>query len=241
MGIHTTEAIVLRQYPFRETSVTVTCFSDRFGKFKGLVKGLRAQPSRHRSHMEPLTVNRLVFYDTLTSHLHLISQCELLQPLSGLQRDVETFRLAAWCSELVEAVMPLEEPHPGAYGLLKNALVRLEQGWTDAPSLEAHFLVRVLRVAGFQPQVDECTGCGRRVRSRAHWSARQGGLLCEACLHHDPRAAEIPPAVLDTLEQLAEAELPPTLEPALAHALRGRLDDFVRWRLDRPLKTVGQS
>ena len=239
MAIHTTEAIVLRQYPFRETSVTVTCFSDGFGKFKGLVKGLRAQPNRHRSQMEPLTVNRLVFYDTRTSSLHLISQCELLLPLLGLQRSVETFRLAAWCSELVDAVMPLEEPHPGTYGLLKDTLRRLDQGWTDALSLEAHFLVRLLRIAGFQPQLDECTGCGSHVRRRAHWSARAGGVLCDACLHQDPRAAMIPPAILDALEQLAQAEAPPALEPGIAQALRGRLDEFVRWRLEKPLKTAG--
>ncbi|MBI3320314.1 MAG: recombination protein O N-terminal domain-containing protein, partial [Candidatus Omnitrophica bacterium] len=73
MGIHTADAIVLRQYPFRETSVVVTCFTDRFGKIKGLVKGLRDGRARYRSAMEPMTVNRIVFYDTRTSALHLIS------------------------------------------------------------------------------------------------------------------------------------------------------------------------
>ena len=73
MGIHTTDAIVLRRYPFRDTSVTVSVLTDRYGKLKGLVKGLRAQPNRYRSAMEPLTINRIVFYDTRTSQLHLIS------------------------------------------------------------------------------------------------------------------------------------------------------------------------
>ena len=81
MAIHTTDAIVLRRYLYRETSVIVSCLTDRFGKLKGLVKGLRAQPNRHRSAMEPLTINRIVFYDTHSSQLHLISQCELLTPL----------------------------------------------------------------------------------------------------------------------------------------------------------------
>ena len=56
MGIHTADAIVLRRYPYRETSVLVTCLTDRFGKIKGLVKGLRVPVSRHRSAMEPLTL-----------------------------------------------------------------------------------------------------------------------------------------------------------------------------------------
>ena len=92
MAIHTADAIILRCYPYRETSVIVTCLTDRFGKLKGLVKGLRAQPNRHRSAMEPMTVNRIVFYDTHNSSLHLISQCELVSPLTPLANDLETMR-----------------------------------------------------------------------------------------------------------------------------------------------------
>src|SRR3989338_6651522 len=117
MGLHTAEAIVLRRYPVRETRGTLSCLTDRFGKLKGLVKGLRAQPNRHRSAMDPFTVNRIVFYDTRTSQLHLISQCDLLDPLSGLQRDLETARLASLFIELADAVLPLEEPQAAGYRL----------------------------------------------------------------------------------------------------------------------------
>jgi DNA repair protein RecO (recombination protein O) len=121
MSLHTTEAIVLRRYPFRETSVTLTCLTDQFGKLKGLVKGLRAQPNRYRSAMEPMTINRIVFYDTRTSQLHLITQCELISSLTGLQTDIETMRLAALCMELADRVVPLEDPQPAIYQLLKQA------------------------------------------------------------------------------------------------------------------------
>lgn len=238
MGIHTADAIVLRRYPFRETSVTLTCLTDRFGKLKGLVKGLRAQPSRHRSHMEPLTVNRIVFYDTRTSQLHLISQCELLQPLSGLQRDVETLRLASRCAELADAIVPLEEPQPSSFHLLKQILERLAGGWGDSVSLQVNFVTRLLRIAGFQPQLDECTGCSTRIRAQGYWSARQGGLLCPACLHEDPKAPPAPPEVLEALEQLSDAPQPVELPHPFALSLQARLDEFLHWRLDHPLKTT---
>src|SRR3989338_10726889 len=105
MGIHTADAIVLRRYPYRETSVLVTCLTDRFGKIKGLVKGLRVPVSSHRSAMEPLTLNRLVFYDTRSSSLHLISQCDLLEAFPSIQRELEGARAAASCIEGVDAVL----------------------------------------------------------------------------------------------------------------------------------------
>ena len=240
MAVHSAEAIVLRRYPFRETSVTLSCLTDQFGKLKGLVKGLRAQPNRHRSAMEPLTVNHIVFYDTRTSQLHLISQCELLEPLAALQQDLETARLAAFCAELVDTVVPLEEPQPTMYQLLKSTLQRLALGAGERPVIRAHFVLRLLRLAGFHPQLDECADCGVAVHTAGYWSAREGGLLCERCLHQDPKAEPARPELLAALEQLSEADQPPELPPGLMPALTTRLDNFLRWRLDKPLKTLAR-
>src|SRR3989338_4800958 len=95
--------IARRRYPYRETSVIVSCLTDQCGKIKGLIKGLRVQPNRHRSAMEPLTINRIVFYDTRASQLHLISQCELIGPLAQLQRDVGTAQAAGFFVDVVDA------------------------------------------------------------------------------------------------------------------------------------------
>jgi DNA repair protein RecO (recombination protein O) len=239
MGIHTTEAIVLRRYPFRETSITLSCLTSDFGKMKGLVKGLRVQPNRHRSAMEPCTVNRIVFYDTRTSQLHLVSQCELLDPLEGLQRDLDITRVAALCIELVDAVVPLEDPQPATYRLLKQTLERLSLGAADLQAVRAHFIIRLLRLAGFQPQLDRCTGCNSLVHNEGFWSARQGGLICPRCLHEDPKAEPAPSDLLEALGMLSESEQLPPLDTGLLPGLRQRLDNFLLWRLDRPLRTLG--
>lgn len=239
MGLHTADAIVLRRYPFRETSVTLTVLTDRHGKLKGLVKGLRAQPNRYRSAMEPATVNRIVFYDTHTSQLHLISQCELLADLPELQQDLDTARIASFCLELTDTVVPLNEPQPGSYRLLKHTLERLAvRGTGDREALRMHFILRLLRLAGFHPQLDECTGCGGLVHEQGYWSAKQGGLLCVKCLHEDPKAEPTRPELLAALEQLAEADDLPALKSPITAALSQRLNEFLHWRLDRPLKTL---
>ena len=238
MGLHTANAIVLRRYLYRETSVIVSCLTDRYGKLKGLVKGLRTHPNRHRSAMEPLTINRIVFYDTHTSQLHLISQCDLLSPMRQLQRNLETMQAAALCVELVDTVVPLEEPHPPLYQLLRETLERLTVPGADRCGVEVHFMLRLLRLAGFQPQLDDCTGCGSAVHAAGFWSARQGGLLCGQCLHEDPNAEPAAPAMLEALEALSEADHPISEPAPFIMMLRRRVAEFLRWHLDRPLKTL---
>jgi len=241
MSLRTADAIVLRRYPYRETSVTVTCLTEPFGKLKGLVKGLRTHPSRHRSAMEPLTINRIVFYDTRSSQLHLISHCELIVPLSGLPRDLETMRLACRIVDVVDAIVPLEEPQPATYRLVRFALEALSDGRVDPGELRAYVFVRVLRLAGFQPQFDECASCGAHADTPAYWSTRQGGLLCAACLHEDPKAPPAPPELLDAIGRLAEADHPLTLDPGLSRRLHTCIHDFLAWRLERPLKTMASE
>ena len=238
MGIHTADAIVLRRYLFRETSVVLSCLTDRFGKIRGLVKGLRQMPNRYRSAMEPMTISRIVFYDTRSSQIHLISQCDLIAPLSELPRDLDTLRLAALCVELADAVVPLEEPQPAIYRLLKETLESLTMESARQDQLRIHFIVRLLHLAGFKPQLDACTGCDRHIRGPAHWSARQGGLLCRNCLHEDRQAEPALPQMVLALEQLGQNEHPLLLEEDLVPMLNRKLDEFLHWRLDRPLKTL---
>ena len=239
MGIHTVDAIVLRQYPYRETSVLVNCFTDRVGKLKGLIKGLRGPgPSRYRSAMEPLTLNRIVFYDSRTSDLHLISQCDLLCAFPGLSQQLDVMRIGASCAELVEVLTESHEPQPAIFALLHATLERLSDGAAHPAGLRVHFVLRLLRLVGFQPQLDECAGCGQRSPGRGFWSARQGGLLCERCLHEDPQAHALAADWIQELSACAEAEDPPALEASRTQAFLQRLDEFLHWRLDRPLKTA---
>jgi len=238
MGIHTTDAIILRQYPYRETSVLVTCLTDRFGKLKGIVKGLRAPQTRYRSAMEPLTLNRLVFYETRTSSLHLISQCELLNGFTHLHTELAVMRAAASCAELADAVVEGGDAQPHIFHLLHDTLTRLGHEASQNPTLtRMHFALRLLRLAGFQPQLIECVGCSKAV-PQGWWSVRQGGVLCEACLHEDPHAEPIASTLLETLATLAEAEAPSPLHPDQVRNIQRRVDEFLRWHLDRPLKTL---
>ena len=70
-------------------------------------------------------------------------------------------------------------------------------------------------------------------------SVQHGGLLCDTCLHEDPKAEPAAPDMLQLLEHLSDVPQPIMLERPVATALHTRLEDFLRWRLERPLKTRG--
>ena len=73
---------------------------------------------------------------------------------------------------------------------------------------------------------------------RGRGRTRCGHARCERCLHEDPQAAPIAPRLLDTLSVCAESREPIEIEPEQAKAIQPRLDAFLRWQIDRPLKTM---
>ena len=74
MPIHKTEAVVLRKRDFRETSLIVEFYTREFGKMSGILKGIRSEPQKFASTLEPFSLNEIIFYSKRSSSLHLVSQ-----------------------------------------------------------------------------------------------------------------------------------------------------------------------
>lgn len=239
MSLYNTEAIVLRRHLFRETSLIVSCLTQSHGRIKGLIKGIRSRANRYRTAMECITANRIVFYDAHHSQLHLIGQCELIQPWQKIQEDYESAKAAAYCVDLADTVLPLEEPQPGIFTLLRDVLQSLDQFEHDPVDVRLYFTARLLGDIGFTPQVTDCTGCGSPANEIAFWSARQGGLLCGNCRHQDPLVKPANPVLVNRLGHLTTARAPVRLPNDIRAPLSAKIDEFLAYRLDRPLRSQG--
>ena len=61
--------------------------------------------------------------------------------------------------------------------------------------------------------------------------------FCGAC-EGDPQAEPAGAKLMSALDALAHSDERVSLDPSLLAHLSQRLDEFLRWRLDRPLKTL---
>ena len=62
MSIQKTEAIVLNKHDFRETSIIANFYTRDFGKLSGIMKGIKEQPGKFASTLEPFSHNDIIFY-----------------------------------------------------------------------------------------------------------------------------------------------------------------------------------
>ena len=175
-----TQGIVLKSFDFRETSRIATFFTLDRGKVSGVLKGIRKDHRKFGSSVDRFSVNDIVYYQYRNSDLHLISQCDLRQFFYPVRQDLKKSMAASYMSELVNALMPVEEENSSVYELMMDFLKNLEED-ADIDQLVHMLQIKMLLLSGFRPHLDACVICARQMESDARFSLKEGGLVCEHC------------------------------------------------------------
>ncbi|MCX5697536.1 MAG: DNA repair protein RecO [Candidatus Omnitrophica bacterium] len=191
MSIPKTEAIVLNKRDFRETSLIVDFYTRDFGKISGLLKGIRADPRKFASTLEPYSFNEIIFYKKRNSALHLVSQCDLRHNYNVVRKDIMKSANAILICELIHSVMGQEDKNEDIFNLAKETLEALESNSSHTEKITLIFKIKLLTLSGFQPHFESCVSCGTKITQEAKFSLSQGGLLCSGCFPKDTHARTI--------------------------------------------------
>ncbi len=171
-----TEAIILRRRPFGEADWLLSMMTLRRGKMTAIGKGARKPTSRKSGHLEPFTRADLLI--AWGRDLPLVTQAETLEPYIELRADLTKVAYAGYMAELMDRFMGEGEESERAFYLLAGALRMLDEG--DDPRLIArHYELRLLGLAGYQPQLFSCVLGGDEIRPQdQYFSFAYGGVVC---------------------------------------------------------------
>jgi len=234
-----TEAIVLKSFDFRETSRIVTFFTQNYGKVKGILKGIRKDSKKFGSSVDKFSLNDIVFYHHRNSDLHLVSQCDLKNYFFPIRQDLKRTLAASYILELVDAIMPVEEPNEDVYRMMLEYFASLESE-QDISKLVHIFQIKILLLSGFRPHLDSCMRCQKRVAGKAGFSAQLGGLVCKDCAGGD---ADLMPISQGTVASILHVEksnwsacLRLGISAPIKKELKHILNNFLVFHLERHLK-----
>ncbi|MBN1913526.1 MAG: DNA repair protein RecO [Candidatus Omnitrophica bacterium] len=240
MPIDKAETIVLRRRDFRETSLIVDFYSRERGKFSGLLKGIRADPSKFASNLELFSHNDIIFYPKADSSLYLVSQCDIKNNFPSIRQDLSRVGMASFMVELLDEIVPQEDKNEEIFRLLLESLAELEH--TLSPGKIAMiFKIKILALSGFKPHFDSCLSCAGRIMDNAKFSLSLGGLLCPGCFAKDPKARSIFKGTVASILYIERNEFKNTLNLGLNPQIKKELDmvlnSFLNFHLEKELKT----
>ncbi len=129
MSICKTDAIILNRRDFRETSVIADFYTRDFGKLSGLLKGVRDEPRKFASNLEPFSHNEIIFYKKTNSSLHLVSQCDIKNNFNNIRTNIAKIGVGSFIMELLGAIMPQEDKNEEVFDLSLACLQELENSF----------------------------------------------------------------------------------------------------------------
>ena len=246
MAICISEAIILNARPFRNTSLIITGFTKDFGKIKGIAKGIRARwnrkDSKFNSYLEPLTLNKIVYYRKQRSELHMITQCDLLKQFEFIRRDLTRLALANFILELTDKVIQPEDPNADVFELVLDSLGALctEKNISQVLLL---FEIKFLNLSGLMPQLETCVCCGRRdISGQVNFSFLNGGLICAGCRSKERLAVPFSKGALTLMRHIASNRWPQIknfrFAGGIEKELKNPLDNFIKIHIDGEFKTL---
>ena len=226
MAILSTEAIVLRAYPFGDTSRIAVLLTREHGKVRVLAKGARAPRSRIGSALEPFAEIQAVYYEKAGRDLQLLKSADLLRGHMGFAEDPARLAFGSAALELSDLCLTGEESDPRFHALLADVLARMEGANRDRLGvLLASFELHAAEVLGYQAEFGACRGCGRGDAEVQYFSPSEGALVCASCA---PRRDGLEPVSPGAVEWLRYLNGETAGEPAMENGDRSRLREAAR-------------
>lgn len=239
--IQKTDAIILRSYPLRETSLLLVLYTRDFGKIKGVIKGVRGPRAQSGSFPEILTLSRIVFYESKRSEFFYITQCDLLDIFQKIRGDLERTGYATYLAELTDAASAFGDRNEEMFDLLLHGLNQLS-GPASAKRVARIFEIKLLLALGLMPALDACIQCGHKADAGARFSLKSGGLLCKKCFYLDKAAIDISAGTVNFIKHIGKTPHEKTSRIKVSKKVGEELEDILRKfldvHIDKKLKTI---
>ena len=182
MGILSSEAIILRTYPLRETDKIVVAYTRKYGKVRGVARGSRRIKSRFSGRLEPLSWVELVAFEGRNPELVSIDKVELIKGYGLGMQDYQDYLRASYLLELLMETVPEHEANDSLFRLLLHVLPLL--GDRDNSRLASvYFQIWHLKLAGLLPSLSVCSGCGAGLGPETGACSQRDapGFFCREC------------------------------------------------------------
>lgn len=151
--ITSSSAIVLKRFPYGETSIITRCFVKKMGKVSFIVHGAHSKKSPKSSYFQPINCLDIVFYYKETRTLQTISKSTFVKPWNIIPKDLKKISYAMALIELTDKCLIDNDPHPQLYDDLFIALDTIEKKNEKLNLVFWQYQYSLLSKLGFKPDL----------------------------------------------------------------------------------------
>ena len=239
------DAIVLHRSDVGEADRLLTVLTRDHGKLRVNAKGARKVGSRKSGHVELFTRSKMLIAKG-RGDIDIVAQAEIVEAYRGLREDLTRSTYAHYAVELVDSFAEEGTEQPELFDLLAEAL-----SWVSTTSnlglAARYFELRLLTLAGFQPQVFFCADRGEPLEEIQAdefygWSPNAGGVLCPEHARDRSDAGRLSLNALKVLRHALRSDYDTFTALSLREAVQGEVEQamlrYIQYVLERKVRSV---
>ncbi|HEY7167403.1 MAG TPA: DNA repair protein RecO [Candidatus Binatia bacterium] len=243
---HSTEAIVLRAFPYGDSDKIVSFLTENHGKISGIAKGAKRSRKRFANSLEPFSVVELRFQERQHSNLAFLLAADLRYAFKNLTANLQAIAAASYLIEITDRLIGEGDDSRQVFHHLKEGLGVLENIGYSVLFLTS-FELKLLKLAGYEPALNRCRQCAvDRPKDRPadgwHFSPSDGGVFCYGCskFQHEilPVGSKALAALADLQkeEQYTSGRISPS--SSVVKEIRSLVLRFIQFQVGREIKSA---
>ena len=175
----TIQGIVLRVTDYNDKDALLTMLTRRHGRLTVKARGLRRKNSPLIAPCQLLAYGEFTLFEYRGQYT--INEAQSIELFTPLRRDLTKLSLGTYFAQVSEVLSQEDMPNPELQSLLLNCLYALSRLGLSESQVKAVFELRLMCLAGYEPDLSCCARCGAPEPAEPWLSLRGGAVYCAQC------------------------------------------------------------
>lgn len=176
--LENTVGIVIKEYPYSESSKYIDLITPNLGIITVNVKGGRSIKNKFLSNTVLFTVSNFLLKKYYKNYY--IVDAEYMDSFISKAIDFDKLVYAFYIIELLNKTLPKEQAHQNIYMMTATALKLLDNNVVDNDILILSYQLKLISMLGYHPVLSMCSACND-TEGPFKFSPDQNGLICKNC------------------------------------------------------------
>ena len=193
----TVRGLTIRSVDYKEADKILTVLTDTRGCLTVKARGVRHKGSQLKAAAQLFTFSQMTLYEQ--KGRATLQEAEILQQFPGIQTNLTGLALASYLAEVLSTEAEDAPAEQDIQRLALNCLYALSNNLCPPTVIKAAFELRYMLLAGYAPDLDACTVCGKPHPIRPVAILEGGTVRCQNCVVPGTMGKQMPVTV-STLE-----------------------------------------
>ena len=150
-----TDAIVLKTFPYGETSLISRCFTKNKGKISFIIKGAKSKKNLISPYFQPLSYINIIYKENDKRELQIVSQVSFVQIWIKIPLSLKKISLSQSILEISDFTLEKNDPFPNLFDILIKTFQNLESGDLNDNIIFWNYECKILSEMGFMIDIED--------------------------------------------------------------------------------------